>query len=575
VAAVEIDADVSRLREALDRIAAQAGMYGRKIADAFNRGIAPLAEARGQLGRFGEVAKSLNANPVISQVESLSSLLIPLGGNMSRVGMTFATAARPVAVMSALMGEMPPALIGAATAAGALTVGVGAMGLAISVAGNQAVEAAGKVTDLVEELEKSARGGSLEARHELERYADQVLAIKALQELHADTLKEQNRLLLAGADATAKQAAGWESLGVSIKGSWESFKANVGINVFLAKLGNDDVENLKAQAEFVDILTQSREKLNITKEAAAALEAKGKADADADAAARARSIALAERQLKLEQDLVANQIDLPDRSAFVITSDEIEDNWAVERAAAIEQFQLEAQLSMERRALWEQEVQARKAMSAAVMQAVQGSMDGISALVEFSTEQTISTYEEMIRAGDDLSAADESRYKRALAARKVAAVAEILTNAAVAYAGMVANLAPALGAAAPGLAAVIVGTSVIAPMTQIIGESIPWSVGGASAEGTAAPEWVDKVFNPNPDSQSGFERAYNSVFGRGGADDNGDGDVTDAERNNAAGGGGSTRRSSRGATVMVAIDPRTQSLRVEQAAPGKVWRRQG
>lgn len=574
MAEIEFDADLSRVRRGLDQIAAESGVSARKIAGSFDRGLAPVQQTTTALQRFGEAAKGLNANPLISNLESMAALFIPMGGNISRVSMTIATAARPVATLGVLFGQLPPAMIATATAAGAVTVGVGAMGLAIAVAGGQAVEAAGKVTDLVEELEKSARGGSMEARHELERYADQVLAVKALQELHAGTLKEQNRLLLAGADATAKQAAGWESLGVSIKGSWESFKANVGINVFLAKLGNDDVENLKAQAEFVDILTQSREKLNITKEAAAALEAKGKADADADAAARARSIALAERQLKVEQDLVANQIDLPDRSSFVITSDEIEDNWAVERAAAIEQFQLEAQLSMERRALWEQEVQARKAMSAAVMQAVQGSMDGISALVEFSTEQTISTYEEMIRAGDDLSAADESRYKRALAARKVAAVAEILTNAAVAYAGMVANLAPALGAAAPGLAAVIVGTSVIAPMTQIIGESIPWSVGGASAEGTPAPEWVDKVFNPN-EGPSGFERAFNTVFGRGGADDNGDGDVTDAERNNAAGGGGSTRRSSRGATVMVAIDPRTQTLRVDQAAPGKVWRRQG
>jgi hypothetical protein len=569
VAVVDIDADVSGLREALDRIVAQASGYGRKIADAFNRGLAPLAEARNSLGRFGEVAKSLNANPVISQVESLSSLLIPLGGNVSRVGMTFATAARPVAAMAALMGEMPPALIGAATAAGSLTVGVGAMGLAISIAGNQAVEAAGKVSELVDELEKSAKGGSMEARHELERYADQVLAVKALEELHATTQKEQNRLLLAGADATAKQAAGWENLGVSMKGSWESFKANIGINTFLAKMGSDDVENSKAQAEFIDILTKSREKLNITKEAAAALDAKGKADADADAAARARSIALAERELKLRQDLVSNQIDLPDRSAFVITSEEIEDNWAVQRAAAIEQFELEAQLSMERRALWEEETRARQAMGAAVMQVVQNSMGGISALVDFATEQTISTYEQVLRSGEQLSESDEARYKRALATRKVAAIAEVLTNAAVAYAGMVANLAPTMGAAAPGVAAAIIGASVIAPMTQIIGESIPWSVGGSASETTEHPQWVQEVFGT--EKTSGFERFWDKTLGRGEGFEEMDG--YDSDR--AASGGGNSSRSSRRSSggVTVAIDPRTRNLRIDQDVPGKSWGR--
>ncbi len=570
MAEIEFDADLSRVRKGLDQIAAESGVSARKIAGSFDRGLAPVQQTTSALQRFGEAAKGLNANPLISNLESMAALFIPMGGNISRVSMTIATAARPVATLGVLFGQLPPAMIATATAAGAVTVGVGAMGAAIAIAGGQAVEAAGKVSELVEELEKSAKDGSMSARHELERYGEQVLAVKALEELHADTLKEQNRLLLAGADATAKQAKGWENLSsgmLSLSANWESFKANTGINSFLMWMGKEDIDNAKAQAEFVDILTKSRENLHITKEAEEALKKKGEQDAADAAARRSQALAAEARNLQALQSLVANQIDLPDPGMFAITSEEIEDNWAVERAAALEQFELEKQLSMERRALWEEETRARQAMGSAVMAVVQNSMNGISALVEFSTEQTISTYAQMIRAGEDLSAQDESRYKRALAARKVAAIAEVLTNAAVAYAGMVANLAPTMGAAAPGVAAAIVGTSVIAPLTQVLGESIPWSVGGG-AETTEHPKWVEEAFGT--ERTSGFERFWDRTFGRG----EGFEDTDDYDGGRAQGGGGSTSRSSRrSSTAVVSIDPRTRNLRIEDAVPGKSWGR--
>lgn len=576
MAVVDIDADVSRLREALDRIAAQAGMYGRKIADTFNRGIAPLAEARGQLGRFGEVAKSLNANPVISQVESLSSLLIPLGGNVSRVGMTFATAARPVAVMASIMGEMPPALVATATAAGSVAVGVGAMGLAISIAGNQAVEAAGRVTELVEELEKSAKGGSLEARHELERYGEQVLAVKALEQLHADTQKEQNRLLLAGADATAKQAKGWENLKFSMNESWEAAKANLGINSFLMWMGKEDVENTKARAEFIDILTQSTENLNITKEASAELEKKGREQADADAARREKELEQEKKRLELKKALLANEIalratsiDLPD--PLPIVADESAVSFSTPAAF---NFQTQAdQTDAAAMKLVADQEAAAGAFSAAMGQIVSESASGMVAIVGAATENTIAMYGEMQAAGEHLTRDEQARYRAALTARKIAAVSEILVNAGVAYAAMTAGLAASLGPgapAAPAIAAAIVGTSVIAPLAGVLGESIPW----ISPSGASGGAYGGRGGGGGDDGGGGglfapggpiYDLVYPDGDGKGGGGTQAPG-----------GGGGSSNRSARSggnSQAIVSIDPRTRNLRIEDAVPGKSWGR--
>lgn len=214
-------------------------------------------------------------------------------------------------------------------------------------------------------------------------------------------------------------------------------------------------------------------------------------------------------------------------------------------------------------------------LSQLAQQIAQEAVGAVVSLVDLGTSRTIELYERQIAAGRELSAEDRRRYYDALVRRREAAVLEVLVSAAVAYAGMSAQLAPTLGPAAPALAATVVGLGIVAPLAEILGQPISWGVDGSYGGGSRSPYPEDDTPGVRPPSSFGFEEDVSGST-------EGDGfDATDIPflggliaaiqslTKKDDGSGASTSRSS---APTVSLDTRTRQLRIVSEPPGKSQR---
>lgn len=85
---------------------------------------------------LGKSAKALSQNQLISEFETLSSLLIQVGGSTSQLGVLMSSAARPVALLTQVVGGAGVALLAIPAAAAGAVVGINA----VAAAGEEAIK---------------------------------------------------------------------------------------------------------------------------------------------------------------------------------------------------------------------------------------------------------------------------------------------------------------------------------------------------------------------------------------------------------------------------------------------------
>lgn len=112
---------------------------------------------------FNKAARSVMQNQLVSQVETVGSLFIQLGGNVSRVASIFTSVVRPAAIMNAVLGESAGGLALVAVEAVAAVAVLGAVVYGFASLGSSASAAR-------EELEKFGIGVSKEAQDDLNAY---------------------------------------------------------------------------------------------------------------------------------------------------------------------------------------------------------------------------------------------------------------------------------------------------------------------------------------------------------------------------------------------------------------------
>lgn len=109
-------ADMTRAIKAGLKQAEDAHRATAKVAaDAQKQAAASAASASGQTGRsWNEIAKSMQSNQMISDMEQIGSMFSLVGGSVSKASMVFTSSVRPLAMLGELMGPAAPLALGLA-----------------------------------------------------------------------------------------------------------------------------------------------------------------------------------------------------------------------------------------------------------------------------------------------------------------------------------------------------------------------------------------------------------------------------------------------------------------------------
>lgn len=570
---------------ALNAAAEESAAKMTKVATAGKKAAAESAVAAGGFAKFSAAAKGLNANPVISQLESMGALFIGIGGDVSRVAMTFTTAVRPVSTLGVLFGELTVATQAATIGLGSVAAGAAAgAGLLMAYRSHlqgvveDGIEAADKLDafksratlpqETISVLERYKYTLGLLADEELRRTAEESARV-AEESAGINQIFRANGIEVASlSEALGGLYFAWLDqvpiLG-SVIGLYGQVKDGIrevgkealaGPSLAAVGLGNL-YKGLQFTGEAAkDLAEQIRKAVQAAADAAETRAAENRREAEAireqDAAYRLLA-STAEKHLRryvegvkktIAEESALREYEMGVWNAWNAAREQREENVHQILQTVAEDYQraiaLEKQLQSERNTGLVQYTQAAA-----------GAMSAFSDLISTGTAETIESYERRREAGERTTDEEYVAYKRALHDRRVASVTEIVTQAAVAYAGMVAQMAPYAGPAAPALAATTVGLGLIAPLAALLGESIPWGVTGESG--------------PQPDYSG--EWVPQSVFGAlGGGNGGGRGGAREGD-------GTAARSGQSAASVTVRLDRRTSRLRVVQDPPGKAgWR---
>lgn len=128
---IDIKVDSAQAEGALARVAAGAKAMGASAS----------TSAKQMTSGFEKAAKALNQNQTISQLETVSSLFIQVGGDVSRLASVATSAIRPLALLGSTVG-------GIGLAALSVPVGLAAIGVAANALASSAVEAGDRLQKL-------------------------------------------------------------------------------------------------------------------------------------------------------------------------------------------------------------------------------------------------------------------------------------------------------------------------------------------------------------------------------------------------------------------------------------------
>ena|GEM_PF-5690976 len=166
-------------REAIkaQKAAEREAIKATKVAEREAAKAAKAAEtaAKGIGGAFAAAAKSIQSNQLISQLETVSSLFIQVGGSVSRAASLVTSSIRPVATASTLLNALGGEALTAAAGFGILGAGVlqlAELGLVVKTLGGYSVELADAAEESAESLRKQGFWVGPEAQAQLDRYTE-------------------------------------------------------------------------------------------------------------------------------------------------------------------------------------------------------------------------------------------------------------------------------------------------------------------------------------------------------------------------------------------------------------------
>lgn len=561
---------------AIDKAAQNTANELRKAAKAGGDIPKAITPATGALDRFTAAAKGLNSSPIISNLESMGALFIGVGGNVSRVAMTFTTAVRPVATLGTLFSALPAGVQQTAIQFGVAGVAAAGLALAFSSAVTRARETADAMAEVSIALHEQAAAGDVAARVLLATYAPALEAVAAREVLlKRDTDAANVRLLRQGPNAVAA-AAGWDRLsyaaGVGFSEAWKEFTTLPGLETVLVRMGqqalNDEIafggmrralEDLNTEIGKTDA-AKIQTAFNASKmrggsasyDIAADLRATVTAWNAAEEAATRAGVAAREARGGLDAF----------GGGFVEASEAITAHFTrtVPRARAeIEGFGKAAnEVGIEltdSSKVWANA--SREELDALGAYAV-GVVTDVSAGITAITDLIIGNYERRVAAGEKLSVAEMRNANRLDALAKTAAISAMSVSALVTYFALVRDLALIPGNApfAIAEAATIVAASMIAPAVQVLGQPVPFPYAQRNDNGGHAQSFDangDGVLQPGERQQ-----AYANAYGSGNL-----------------GSGGGADRSAR-THVTIGLDPSLRSLSItSDVRVGKSPRRAG
>jgi hypothetical protein len=523
-----------------------------------------IAPATSGLARFGEVARGLNASPVISQLESMGALFIGVGGNVSRVAMTFTTAVRPVATLGTIFGALTPQVKLAAVALGGATAAALAPLAAFAIYRSRLQSIAEAAREAHESLVESKSVFLTlippEALRDAEAYARTVDLIAEREAAltvarAADTAPTMLGLQL-GVDrlqtSVYSGATAWGSYALSlvevvypsverVKNAVLSLR-NAVEDAGRATMLGPSLKDSGIEDFYKDLAVDAKELGEIERKAREWVES----------AAQSRAIAAQNASEALKEEL--KDIELV-RAAYGQLAEGAEKR-AVEGNKRMQEMKEAYQAgfaAMNAQAAADQAAQAQRTQDTIEqLGTMQNAFASFAEVAISSSDAIVAATEARVRAGEEVSADEKVAANRAANRARDFAAIQVLTSAAVAFAGMVANMSIYTG---PG-AIVAAGAAVagmLAPLIPILQRPLPFPSFGTKEE--------------NPGTEQDFDL-------------NGDGRVGPGERqaaySDAYGAGNVGRGSSSRTNVVIGLDPSLRTLSITtDNRPGKSSRRAG
>ncbi len=157
-AAAALEREAKRAAAAQEREAQRAARAQEREAKRAAEAARKAAEMAGN--SWNQVARRMQSNQLISDLEQLGGAFIPVGGAVSKVAMAFTSLVRPAAMLGTILGPSSGLLVGLAALPGAMALG--------SVAAHAFADAAVEARKRLEELGQKI---SKENREDLDDYA--------------------------------------------------------------------------------------------------------------------------------------------------------------------------------------------------------------------------------------------------------------------------------------------------------------------------------------------------------------------------------------------------------------------
>lgn len=224
VAVVAIKADLSHLLKEMKKVSPEAAAMTKDLVSAVNKNLKDLEKGYDKVNKqivdktksaaktagksWNDIAKSMQSNQMISDLEQVGSMFMLVGGNVSKMAMIFTSSIRPLAMVSEVLtqafGPAGPALLGLAA------LPVVAMGAVLAIKGlaDGGIEAAAHLKELGIQLGPDQTDALRSYEHAMRELDIVVSRIKVSAGEHAapaiDRLTTALGLLATGVQASDK-----------------------------------------------------------------------------------------------------------------------------------------------------------------------------------------------------------------------------------------------------------------------------------------------------------------------------------------------------------------------------------
>jgi len=590
-----------------DTTSAQAALQSAEAA-ATKAGTAGAVAGGSMRQAFSSAAKSLQQSALVSELETVGSLGIQVGGSFSKLAIIFTSLVRPVSIAMAVLGPLPLA-IGAGTAA-ALGGAIAIRSYASSMveAGVAAAEAGGRLQELgllaegerelVEELQAAVDRAAIaedrltvaraEANGSIKLITEGYTGLKVVAASVTGRLGEvgaavvtTRQEMLAAIPIVGGLVAGYADLagpgggnpGVLVPVNWALrelarisltevnpalLKQRQAISDLVAELDKVPAAARGPGGDMMDVIrADAAEELEIQADMQRVLQSELDAQRERERAAQAERLQL-ERETSA-QALAARQ----DYFRAVVAAAQKAEQDEIDSIEDVRRAESRAHDDLIREV--EQIEQARADASEKYKQQVQDDAFFVSSMAASSVGNALSgiqniadghirSFQDRMSAGEQFEEWEIRQYNQAISNSKIAAITQAAVHSAIAGAGVAANLAPLIGPAAIPAGVAAGAALFFATVTAIRTESpLSLSLATDATEGRGGEEVLDAAAGQGPETKDGT------------VGPKGENAEAPEQRARTSGGG-----------ITIGLDPRLKTLQITtNARPGKLPPRGG